>query len=112
MKFYYKGKLIRTSKTHNYTHAVMLGNTLISCASSYDLASKAYANYLNIYRGRKINSAKAMAALNAGQDYYINRRGDKITSQYMCTYEGYAKMFEEAEHILKNTHIVELEARA
>lgn len=46
MKFYYKGKLIRTSKTHNYTHAVVREKEngeigLWGCSSTYEGAVKA-----------------------------------------------------------------------
>ena len=42
MKFYYNGNLIRTSKTHVYTHAVLKPDGKpFACSSSLDGAKKA-----------------------------------------------------------------------
>ena len=46
MKFFYNGQLLRTSKTKEYTHAVVREKengtyVLWGCASSYDGASRA-----------------------------------------------------------------------
>ena len=42
MKFYIKGtdKLVRTSRTHTYTHAIMAGESPVSCCGSLQLAEK------------------------------------------------------------------------
>ena len=41
MKVYYNGKQVRTSKTHNYTHAVIdLNGKAISCHSTKEAAEK------------------------------------------------------------------------
>lgn len=43
-KFYYNGKLIRTSENHHYTHAVFDGNgKLVGCRGSLALAQQLYA---------------------------------------------------------------------
>ena len=48
MKFYYQGQLIRTSKTHHYTHAVIKrtenGWIPYGCSSSYKGAEKMMMN--------------------------------------------------------------------
>lgn len=49
MKFYYNGQLMRTSKTHNYTHAVIAHHddgtiSCIACSASRELAEKALHN--------------------------------------------------------------------
>lgn len=45
MKYYYKGKLVRTSKTHHYTHAIIRHEengvfTCVGCSSSEQGAEK------------------------------------------------------------------------
>lgn len=62
MKFYYKGEQIRTSKTHNYTHAVLRekeegGFVVWCCASSFALASK------QIDKARRLNPAYQIVEL-------------------------------------------------
>lgn len=37
-KYYYEGKLIRTSKRDNYTHAVLWRNKVVACCGSYERA--------------------------------------------------------------------------
>lgn len=56
MKFYYNGQLLRTSKTHDYTHAVIREDEeghyrLWGCASTYSGAAKALNEANRAYRG-------------------------------------------------------------
>lgn len=57
MKFYFEGKLIRTSKTHHYTHAVIKRTEndfiLYGCSSSYKLAEKMMMDSIPYKRYRK-----------------------------------------------------------
>lgn len=112
MKFFYNGKLIRTSKTHKYTHAVMLGDRLISCASSYDLAVKSYNSYVGTYKRNQVNYRRAMSALSNGKDYYVNVDGKKVSKDCMYSYEEYTKFLNHSDYVVENTKIVELEERA
>lgn len=54
MKFYIKGTdtLVRTSKTHTYTHAIMAGENLVSCCSSVALAEKEIARLVYFHYPR------------------------------------------------------------
>lgn len=49
MKFYYEGTLLRTSKTHHYTHAIIKrtndGIKCIGCSSSLEKAKKLMENH-------------------------------------------------------------------
>ena len=40
MKFYYNNKLMRTSKNHVYTHAVIDGENCVACSSTFEGAKK------------------------------------------------------------------------
>ena len=57
MKFYYEGQLIRTSKTHHYTHAVIKrtedGWITYGCSSSYKGAENMMRNSIPFQRYRK-----------------------------------------------------------
>ena len=57
MKFYYKGQLIRTSKSHHYTHAIIIVEDnkfkCVSCSSSRELAEKALDN-LGAYKNYRV----------------------------------------------------------
>lgn len=57
MKFYYKGQLIRTSKNHHYTHAIIIVEDnefkCVACSSSRELAEKAFEN-LAVYKNYRI----------------------------------------------------------
>ena len=109
MKYYYKDKLIRTSKTHNYTHAVMTAkDKLIACASSYELAEKSLISNSRFERSNLKYYMAQLKAINNGaekfffEDRYCKVNGDKETCENSIQwYTNY----------LKGLHIVELEAR-
>lgn len=56
MKFYFDGQLIRTSKTHHYTHAVIKRTendwVLYGCSSSFEGAEKMMMNSIPFKRYR------------------------------------------------------------
>lgn len=50
-KYYYEGKLIRTSKRDNYTHAIIWRNRVVACCGGYDRALKRYNQEFNYVAG-------------------------------------------------------------
>lgn len=110
MKFYYKDKLIRTSKTHNYTHAVLTANEkLLACASSYELAVKAIATNTGSERSNLDYYKTELNALNKGLKQFTTR------SRYGCykhevkhTKDELNRIIESYENYLKGIKIVEL----
>ncbi len=109
MKFYYNGKLVRTSKTHYYTHAVMTAdNRLISCASSYELAQKSMLSNTATERDCLGFYKEELKNLKLGRNsfWYKNRK---------CFVKHDAELLEvyikQIEDYLKGLHIVKLTAR-
>ena len=105
MKFYYNGVLIRTSKTHNYTHAVIGQKlddgkyALYGCRTSEEAAQSIITTEINRYKVSIENCKNAIKALNAGKSgyddkfrgrhYYIKfGKGDTVES-----YEGYIERY-------------------
>lgn len=118
MKFYYNGELIRTSKNHLYTHAVLCFEDdgkirVIGCASSYDLALKVWnretslASYIDETK-RAIENAKD------GKDYYKVKYGRTIITKTIThsieEMEQKVERLEKSEQWMKDHYrIVELE---
>ena len=117
MKFYYNGKLVRTSKTHAYTHAVLTPNgDTFSCSSSREGAVKALQAKINEWEQIRSNYRNAIKALEAGRPYYFSKYGRREVKQSLSgkTVADYDRMLAEAERIIANYNahqIVELEAR-
>lgn len=117
MKFYYNGKLICTSKTHTYTHAVLTpaGDTF-SRSSSREGAVKALRAKINEWEQIRSNYQNAIEALKAGRPYYFSKYGRREVKQSLSgkTVADYERQLAEAERIIAdyNTYqVVELEAR-
>lgn len=120
MKFYYNNKLIRTSKSHNYTHAVInqtTGNCL-GCRTSYSACESLINSEVNAYYQGIENGHKAIEALEAGKAGYYAKEGRK--SWYIKFEEGrtvqfYRELIQGNRKALKNISdnwiIVELECR-
>lgn len=120
MKYYYKGQLIRTSKNHKYTHAVITaqGEKIIclGCSASKDGAAKIKQKEAGFHERRIANYEKAIAALKDGRNGYYHKDGrseiyvffgDNRTIDY---YEnGIKSDREELEKIYK-WQIVEIES--
>lgn len=121
MKFYYNGKLIRTSKNHTYTHAVidMSDGSLKGCRASKETAEALIRSEISQYEKWIAEKKKAIKAIENGKNYYITKergRSYKITiDQPYQTIEWYTKGIEGnnkgIEHIKANWQVVELEAR-
>ena len=69
MKFYYNGKMIRTSKNHIYTHAVINKETgaLIGCRKSLELAEAIKTGEINRYYHAIAVHEAEIKALKAGK---------------------------------------------
>lgn len=101
MKFYYKGKLVRTSKNHEYTHAVICeteeGFKTVSCASSYDLAVKSMNNQINYWFADAIHNCRTkLDMMKEGRNYYIAKDG----RNYLRRDIKYGLTIEEVENEL------------
>ena len=120
MKFYFNGKLIRTSANHEYTHAVinMDNEELIGCRSSEKSAHQLLDSEISQFRTGIKNCNIAIKALNAGKRYYvvkIGRRSCPIYFQKTDTVQGFedwiATCERNIEYIKNNYKVVELERR-
>ena len=121
MKFYYEGKLIRTSKNHVYTHAVidMASGKLIGCRASEDAARSVISSEISSYKTGIKNTQSMQKAIEQGKRMYRVTEGRR--SCYMPIDSGdtlercreWIEYREKAiERIRKDWKVVELEARA
>ena len=114
MKYYIDGKLVRTSKTRTYTHAVMFGDEVVSCCGSYLLACKELDKRINHLCAIIRDSRAAIEAIDNGKSYYMarifsdNRRPYK--NPIKRSREEYEKWISESEDKKTRWHIRELEA--
>ena len=121
MKFYYNDKLVRTSITHHYTHAVIRSDTgnVLMCSTSEEGCKKYIRRYINEkYQGIE-NAKKALHAFNAGQKGYFNKFGRSeyyIKFKHDDTAEKYYKWMDGCyggiNDIISNYKVVELKERA
>lgn len=117
MKFYYNGNLIRTSKTHTYTHAVLKPDgKAFACSSSLDGAKKAVQKEISGWEASKNNCRKAIKAINAGQSYYFCQHGRmtykvSLKGETVADYERRMREYDSFIEMYKSYQIVELEAR-
>lgn len=119
MKFYYNGKLIRTSKNHIYTHAVINKETgkLIGCRKSLDLAEAIKTEQINrFYHGIATHEAE-IEALKAGKKGIWLKDGRHSWYKDFTeihTVEYFEECIESLKRSIKNVsenwEIVELEA--
>lgn len=81
MKYYYNDQLIRTSKNHKYTHAVIKrvdGKIVcVGCSSSEDGARKIKQKEVSYYETRIANNEAAIKALKDGKSGYYYKDGRK-----------------------------------
>lgn len=117
MKFFYNGKQVRTSKTHNYTHGIIdtMGK-VVSCHGSLESAIKAHGALGSFHRRYIMDAEAAIKALEAGRSYYFttDRMAYKVPLKGR-TVEEYRKQIEESKHMLdyySRFQIVELESCA
>lgn len=121
MKFYYNGKLVRTSKTHEYKYGVYSANQdkVIACSATREGAEAHITRIMSDSRDRLKTYEGALKALKAGAsgfDSYFGRRSTYIrfrqehTEKYFTEQIDYYK--ENLIKIRNNCKIVELEIRA
>ena len=119
MKFYYEDKLIRTSKNHVYTHALIdqRGNA-ITCGASRKRCEKELLRKLHEVERNLMNLENALKARATGEkrvrwfvgctSYYINLYELKNIDKF----EEYIATDKEIIHIIMHEwKIIELEAR-
>lgn len=112
MKFYIDGKLVRTSKSHTYTHALMWGDSLLSCHGSYEQAAKALNRSIAQSNERIANAKAAIKAIDEGRTTYWYKYGREQWKAEISgsreEYEAYIAGQKEGNTRLR---IRELEAR-
>lgn len=112
MKFYYNGKLVRTSKSHEYSHGVLHNGKVVSCHGSRELAFKEMTSRISRADARIQACQMAMAAIERGERFYWTKAGGRsCKAEIHSTKEQYLSYIEEAKEYKKNFEIVELEAR-
>ena len=112
MKYYIDDKLVRTSKTRTYTHAVLVGDEVKSCSGSYELAKKELDRRIAALNDSIKNCKLAIAAIDEGKKFYwttFNRRSYK--AEIHSTREEYLGYIADYEERKTRYHIRELEAR-
>lgn len=120
MKYYYNGKLVRTSKEHHYTHAVIDVTTgkLIGCRSNEDAAKSVITSEIHRKEQDKENSRACIIAIKAGKRMYRYKDGrrsgyiqvDKEDTVEKCE-KWVANLDKQIEYINQNWKVVELEER-
>lgn len=114
-EYYYNGKLIRTSKTHNYTHAVLRFSKdgekfrVVACASSKELAERRMMTEMS-------NTKHNMKAME--ERIRLMKMGRKVPKWYdddLNTLDGCIKYVEDCkvaiENYYANARVVELEKK-
>lgn len=118
MKFYYNNKLIRTSKTHIYTHALIDQNgKAVTCSATREGCEKELSRRIREIEQRMVNHENALKAQASGKTQVMWKDGR--SSYYMklnqLSLDHFAEYIEaEKEMIRIRKHewkIVELEAR-
>ena len=122
MKFYYNGQLIRTSKTHHYTHACISikdGKYICQgCSSTRAGAEKVKNEVVTRFENSIFSYRARIEALKAGKSGYYSRKHEWISfKSYTCgTLEDNERWLESAledlERIKRDWTIVEVEERA
>ncbi len=113
MKYYVNDRLVRTSKNHIYTHAVMRGDDLIACCGSLDLAGKRMSSEIGRYNSSINDCKNAIIAIDNGVGYYWSKvcgRSYKVEIRH--SRKEYEDSIAKMEGNKKLFHIVELDARA
>lgn len=121
MKFYYNGNLVRTSKNHIYTHAVVntVSGKAIGCRANKENAEAIISSEIAQYERGIKNCESAIKALQSGKSGYYSKDGrrswfckfdpDRTVSDYEEWIESRRNRIEEIKATWK---VVELEARS
>ena len=118
MKYYYNGKLIRTSKNHIYTHAVIDITTMkvIGCRGSLEKAEALLTSEINyVIRGNE-NAKNKLECFRAGKKRYGWKEGRNTWYETFKPTDTEEKLLrcvkngeEYLETIKQNYKVVELE---
>ena len=120
MKFYYNNELIRTSKNHEYTHAVINVETggCKGCRTSAQACESIISSEIKHHKDYIANLEKKINAIKSGKPYYyetFHGRDYRIPIKQSDTaeeaQERIESLKESMEYIRKNWQIVELERR-
>lgn len=112
MKFYYNGELVRTSKTHEYSHGVLHNGKVVSCHAGRDLAVKAMNSRISQAESRIRDCREAVAAIERGERFFWTKfGGSSYRAEVVATKEHYLLSIEQWKEYQKGFEIVELEAR-
>ena len=120
MKFYYDGKLVRTSKTHEYHYGIYNKRfeRMRSCHSTKELAEKELNTYINQPLNWNENTKEAIKAFQSGKKGYWSKEGHRsffIPFEKGLTVEALERSLKENQErheLRKNTFcVVELEVR-
>lgn len=117
-RFYYNDKLVRTSKNHHYTHAVidMASGKVCGCRTSREAAEAIIVARINMLNDIIESDNNAVKAIQNGETKYRTIEGRKAykTNVRMSEEQYRAHSEQTAEHlkeVMKNWKIVELEER-
>ena len=120
MKFYYEGKLVRTSKTHEYHYGVWNKKyqKMKSCNSTKELAEKELRTYINEPLNYIEETKEAIKAFQSGKKGYWTKVGHRtfyvrfVNGDTIEDMEQTIKHNQELYEYRKNNYcVVELEAR-
>lgn len=120
MKFYYNDTLIRTSKTHQYTHALINSKgAAVTCSATKEGCEQFRQRYISEQQQAIANFMNAIKALNVGskgyfvkwgrQEHFRKFEADDTVTHYNEQIENANK---QIEYYRTNWKIVELEERA
>ena len=119
MKFYYNGQLVRTSKNHEYTHAVidMSNGNLEGCRANKETAESIISSEISRVSKSIQNHKNELKAIEQGKKMYRVKEGRRnYWMPITRTAEQVKKNIEWCENYIKkveaNWKVVELEARA
>ena len=118
MKFYYNGKLVRTSKNHEYHYGVLSSNgkSVNSCHATREAAEKAMAQPISNLRKAIENCKSAIRAIENGKTYYFVKDGrntwrNEINGRTVEDFEGYIKGYLAEIEKFSKCKVIELETR-
>jgi hypothetical protein len=119
MKFYYNGKLIRTSKTHEYKYAVIANDECLTCSATMDGAQKFINRYINERKDEIKTCENIIRAIEAGAKSFYAVYGRTTEHCKLREHHTIADTKERIEICKKaiermttSWKVVEIEARA
>lgn len=121
MKFYYNNELVRTSKSHIYTHAVidMATGGCKGCRANRETAEAVISTEIAYFEKKIGNYENAIKAIQNGKDAYYAKDGRRTYYTKIPkdrTVEEYKEWIEwdrdYITYIKENWQVVELEAKA